>query len=134
MIINVNSVNTDTNTMRSNADINSLIDSRTYDRVKIQTGSYVGSGTYGESSPKTLTFNFVPKIVLVWKSDTGMIPYSNEGWVHSLFWVTGATYSTMQGRTVRISLSNRTLSFISTESASYQMNENTMNYNWIALG
>ena len=132
MIINANGVNVDTT--RSNSEINSLIDSKISSFVKIQTGSYIGNGSFGEDNPKTLTFNFVPKIVLIWKADTGMVPYSNEGWVHSLFWVTGATYSTMQGRILRISLSNKTLSIYSTESASYQMNENTMNYNWLALG
>ena len=33
--------------------------------AKIQTGSYVGTGTYGESNPNTLTFDFVPKIVVI---------------------------------------------------------------------
>ena len=34
-------------------------------KAKIQTGSYVGTGTYGESNPNTLTFDFVPKIVVI---------------------------------------------------------------------
>lgn len=32
---------------------------------KFQTGSYTGTGAYGSSSPNTLTFDFVPKLVLV---------------------------------------------------------------------
>ena len=28
--------------------------------AKIQTGSYVGTGTYGESNPCSLMFNFIP--------------------------------------------------------------------------
>ena len=34
-------------------------------KAKIQTGSYVGTGTHGESNPNTLTFDFVPKIVAI---------------------------------------------------------------------
>ena len=134
MIINVNSVNKDTNTMRTNAEINSLIDSKIYDKLKIQSGSYIGSGVYGESSPKRLSFNFIPKIVLIWKGDTGFIPYSNEGWLHSLFWVTGATRSVVQGKEMTISISDRTLSIYSNESPTYQMNGSGITYNWIALG
>ena len=33
--------------------------------VKIQTGSYVGTGTYGASNPCSLTFDFVPEFVIV---------------------------------------------------------------------
>lgn len=29
---------------------------------KIETGSYVGTGTYGQENPNTLTFGFVPKV------------------------------------------------------------------------
>ena len=34
-------------------------------KAKIQTGSYVGTGTYGASNPCSLTFDFVPKIVVI---------------------------------------------------------------------
>ncbi len=33
--------------------------------TKIETGSYVGTGTYGQANPNTLTFGFVPKLVFV---------------------------------------------------------------------
>ena len=33
--------------------------------VKIETGSYTGTGTYGSSNPNKLTFGFEPKLVLV---------------------------------------------------------------------
>lgn len=31
----------------------------------VQTGTYVGTGTYGEANPNTLTFDFIPKLVIV---------------------------------------------------------------------
>lgn len=33
--------------------------------VKIEAGSYVGTGTYGSSNPNTLTFSFAPKLVVI---------------------------------------------------------------------
>lgn len=39
-------------------------------RAKITQGSYVGTGTYGESNPNTLTFDFIPKFVLVLCEDS----------------------------------------------------------------
>lgn len=35
------------------------------DKVRIASGSYVGTGTYGSSNPNTLTFGFEPKIVII---------------------------------------------------------------------
>ena len=37
--------------------------------AKIQTGSYVGTGTYGASNPCSLTFDFVPTLVIVLNPD-----------------------------------------------------------------
>ncbi len=39
------------------------------DQVKIETGSYVGTGTYGTANPNTLTFSFVPKILFIFKNN-----------------------------------------------------------------
>ena len=33
---------------------------------KIATGSYVGTGSYGANNPNTLTFDFTPKLVLLY--------------------------------------------------------------------
>ena len=35
------------------------------ERAKIQTGSYVGTGTYGADNPCSLTFDFVPKFLYI---------------------------------------------------------------------
>lgn len=34
-------------------------------KAKIQTGSYVGTGTYGAGNPCSLTFDFVPKFLYI---------------------------------------------------------------------
>lgn len=33
-------------------------------KVRIETGSYVGTGTYGSSNPNSLTFDFAPKALI----------------------------------------------------------------------
>lgn len=35
-------------------------------KCQIETGSYVGTGKYGSSNPTSLTFNFVPKLVIIY--------------------------------------------------------------------
>lgn len=40
-------------------------------KARIQTGSYVGTGTYGASNPCSLTFDFVPKIVVIFGYSSG---------------------------------------------------------------
>lgn len=37
---------------------------------KIEMGSYVGTGTYGASNPNTLTFEFIPKLVIIKPNNT----------------------------------------------------------------
>lgn len=39
------------------------------DKPKIETGSYVGTGTRGPNNPNTLTFSFVPKILFIFKNN-----------------------------------------------------------------
>ena len=43
---------------------------------RIETGSYVGTGTYGPSNPCSLTFDFTPKIVLMHRG--GNLAYSDS--------------------------------------------------------
>ena len=44
----------------------SYIDSILKDSAKIQTGSYVGTGTYGANNPCTLTFDFIPALFIIY--------------------------------------------------------------------
>ena len=41
------------------------VQSNANSRAKFQTGSYVGTGTYGASNPCSLTFDFVPEYIVV---------------------------------------------------------------------
>lgn len=42
------------------------------DKAIIETGSYVGTGTYGASNPNSLTFDFAPKLIIApWMNNGG---------------------------------------------------------------
>ena len=47
-------------------------------KAKIQTGSYIGTGTYGASNPCSLTFDFVPKIVYIYSIQTAKHTYPSR--------------------------------------------------------
>lgn len=53
-------------------------------KAKIQTGSYVGTGTYGADNPCSLTFDFVPEIICIYcfkdnNNNLGVIGNSEYG-------------------------------------------------------
>jgi hypothetical protein len=49
----------------SDVDVREYIEGLLGSYTKFQTGSYTGHGSYGQSNPNTLTFNFVPKFLFV---------------------------------------------------------------------
>ena len=49
----------------SNEKIDAALKIAAEGNCKIAAGSYVGTGTYGADNPNTLTFEFEPKLVLV---------------------------------------------------------------------
>lgn len=62
--------------------IKTLIDnvqSSTDSKAKIQTGSYVGTGTYGANNPCSLTFDFEPKVVFIEKYKYYDTPFYASG-------------------------------------------------------
>ena len=90
--------------------------------VKLQTGSYTGTGAYGSGSRNRLTFNFVPKGFIVHTWQYGL---SNQRILH---WFN----ETGDDRTV-FTVSGKTLSWYS-ESEDIQMSESGKKYTWIAFG
>jgi hypothetical protein len=109
------------------------------DGVKIEVGSYVGTGTYGSGNKNSLTFGFEPKVVIVHSdkvTDFGQ---------YVLIWVFGSTYAT-NGRSaatssatketyVVCSFSGTTLSWHTAGTSSiYQLNNSGTTYNYVAIG
>lgn len=96
------------------------------DKVRIATGSYKGTGTYGSSNPNSLTFRFVPKFVFIQLSDDG------NG--YNFFACNGAKYAHYnQASRVPLTWDSTTLSWYSGD-VQTQLNQNNREYKYIALG
>ena len=98
--------------------------------VKIATGSYTGTGTYGPSNPNSLTFDFEPKLVAIHDGSINLFsPYT-------LLWFYGATMMVGQDSSYtksEISVSGNTFSFVG-NSALAQQNVSGNTYHYIAIG
>ena len=113
---------------------------------KAQTGSYTGTDTAGPSNPTIITFNFAPKLVMIFPSIG-----ETYGYVH-LFAITSLTSSyreygyfygksgILTGKKMFAKFDNNTLSFYDNSStnggvASAQANSKYAGtYYWIAIG
>jgi hypothetical protein len=101
--------------------------------IRIAIGSYKGTNTYGISKPNTLTFEFVPKFVIVSKRGTtninsgGTFIWINPGTTLN-FLNNGSTYWCYP------SLDGTTLSWYNTESQVYQLNSSSYDYDYMAWG
>ena len=98
------------------------------DKARVQVLSYVGTGTYGVDNPCSLTFDFVPKMVII----------RQEGNDNAKFdWIIGMTsvgvhwdgyYSCF------VAIDGKKLSFYNPADSFYQMNEKGNKYYAIAIG
>lgn len=110
--------------------------------VKIATGSYVGTGTYGASNPNSLTFDFKTKVVIVYGND---YYYSTNGeYISYAFLFSGMpAYNCLQTwQNASTNMSNiggyLTIDGASVSwygnSASSQLNDSGKTYYYIAIG
>lgn len=107
--------------------------------VQIETGSYVGTGTYGSSNPNSLTFGFVPKVILINASTTRissnyngiLINGGNFGLVFRNIRVDDTT-GAISGCSLLFSDTN--VSWYNIDSAVYQLNESGITYTYTAIG
>ena len=102
---------------------------------KIQTGSYIGTGTYGKENPNTLSFNFLVKLILItgsWGND-----YTQR--YTAILNVEAGTYSGLDhignhafsGTIVR---NDDEVSWYNNYNAAGQGNVANSNYTYIAIG
>lgn len=115
--------------------------------AQIATGSYVGTGTYGQNNPTTITFPFIPKLVFVYDPSAGIMGQAGTDFIGPcarslIWWMPGITYQTLYGSDstqLNFTSHNNALSYYMTTSAigfgaEWQFNFNGKTYNWIALG
>ena len=108
---------------------------------KIQTGTYTGTGAYGSTYPTSLTFNFTPKLVLIFDT-TGLFSRPQNGQTYyvsygMILWAPGISkdivssypdkyrYYTLTG--------NKFSWYADGPNANYQLNANRT-YRWVAFG
>lgn len=108
--------------------------------VKIETGSYMGAGTYGQSNPNTITFGFEPKLLMVAANNKGLdfnLYSSDIAWSASFIWFSGVTGMTMWNNpgvaNLNVSVQGNKISWYST-SARSQCNEIMTTYAYLAIG
>ena len=98
------------------------------DKARVQVVSYVGTGTYGSSNPNSLTFDFVPKMVII---------RCNGDSSNKFDWIIGMTDVEVRwdgDYHCFVSIAGKTLSFYSFNSSYYQMNKSGKQYYAIAIG
>lgn len=95
-------------------------------KVRIETGSYVGNGTYGESNPNSLTFGFEPKLLIV---GTNSGESAHFIWIYGWSDFAGASESS----TYPLTLNGNTISWYGSK-AQNQYNLSGTKYYYIAIG
>ena len=102
----------------------------------ITTGSYVGDGNYGQSSPNSINTGNTSKFLIVTKDPPSF--YSNNQPMEWFFWFPGITqvnvYSALADGDCAVSQSGATISWYNTDNASYQLNKSGTTYRWISFG
>ncbi len=97
----------------------------------IETGSYVGTGTYGASNPNSLTFRGVPVFVLVY-TYAGTVNTSNFCFMCTDMLSGFTHYGTQTPYGLGVSLSGKTVSWYG-YGATQQHNVNGVTYHYFAL-
>ena len=105
------------------------------DGVKIATGSYTGTGTYGASNLNSLTFEFAPKLVIIQASKGygySMLVFIYKNGEEILMpWQSTSGSFTNKGK-----INNNVVSWYmeGNSNATYQLNESNTKYYYIAIG
>lgn len=111
--------------------------------AKIATGSYVGTGAYGEGSPCTLSFDFAPKFMAIKQrgvkpGEMGAVSTAPNFFVIAS-WTeeyTNCAYTAQYAERACGKTSNegRTIHWYSANTANEQLNELNKTYHYVAIG
>ena len=138
--------------------IKTLIDnvqSSSDSKARIQTGSYVGTGTYGANNPCSLTFDFIPQFIIFTNQKTDdpkerLMPSftsSNILYNYIMFnmqilttsYVAGAGFGSIPSNGPEIgpygkkSADGKTVYWYTESDSYYQFNEKLYTYYWVAF-
>lgn len=112
--------------------------------ARIASGSYTGTGTYGESNPTRLHFGFAPKlVVLLTQSGFAMVEWSGIALSQCFIWIKGVKSTTVYDYNngsgsgpgpISFAESGEGLSWFSGSTAYRQCNSKGMVYYYVAIG
>lgn len=120
--------------------IKTLIDnvqSSVNSKARVQTGSYVGTGTYGANNPCSLTFDFPPKIVFVFRTSDNYKASRNDGYgryVMNIFAFGGFKMYCGSTNNINYSISGNKLSWYANSDSEDQINYSNETYGYIGIG
>ena len=97
---------------------------------RIETGSYVGTGTYGSDNPTSITVGFTPMLVFVSQNDDGAIDVSG-GWIRGN--ISGTLWLGSDTEYATLSWGVNSVSFYG-DSAAAQFNHSGIEYNYCIIG
>ncbi|MBO5728184.1 MAG: hypothetical protein J6Q14_07760 [Oscillospiraceae bacterium] len=99
-------------------------------RLRLATGSYTGTGTYGEANPVTLTFPFKPKLFFSFQGDLSdlfvLVHSGNTQYV--------APDRSSSDYTMYFSWTNNSISWYNKHNAFSQLNTKDKEYHYLAIG
>lgn len=99
--------------------------------VRIATGSYVGTGSFGASNPNSLTFEFEPKLFMICRDGNGVLAGSGNG---GIIFINPDTSSTrMEQSNVTYISWGTTVTWYSPHNEGNQMNSK-FTYHYLAIG
>ena len=98
------------------------------DKARAQVVSYVGTGTYGESNPNSLTFDFVPKLIMVRDNEAGI------RFLEAIYGMKFAVVKYSSGDSVSMIWNKKTVSWYSAGDSYCQMNSSGTKYYAVAIG
>lgn len=100
--------------------------------VKIQSGSYVGTGVYGNSNNQcSITFTYMPKLVFIYCPSNGScycLPYFTD--MNQIYAKQSGYATTYSGP---VTWNGLTMSWYTSGNAQIQMNASGTTYNWYAF-
>lgn len=101
-----------------------------------ETGSYVGTGTSGESNPNTLTFNFKPKVVFIDGSNNKIMNEKGQSLPMINMASNTAYVELISGKIIMLDLSwsGNSVSYWHQANSIFQFNKSGETYNYIAIG
>ena len=102
--------------------------------VQIETGSYVGTGTYGQASPNKLTFNFEPQLVFIFMG-SNTVNNAFGFFVRDCQWApTKWDLAVRHPGGCNVIWGSNYIEYYSTEGVDPQLNNSIVPYNYVVIG